>query len=519
MLTVYNNIPNTTDSQTVVGEYTLITVTCDDGFIFDGIPTVIYSDMWDNQYENHMEVSEDGKTATFSDTDEAPFYKSCDVHGKTKAGEAPPETDPFTIVNNIDGVSESHTFDGTVITITLTGTTGNKRLFSPTCEYQHNGESVIKNFDVDNDGITAHTFIDSFDENTVITVRGLFVYGIPTFEDFTLCSGTVPPYYKVGDVVELTLTSNDGCKFETENPPHLNYIDEWDSELTPTFAISADGKTATISHNLPTSFEVKLITIIAVASSEHSDPDKYGSINVYKVDSAMLKQFSEKRFYAQSPNMESIDLGVYVHSIKRIFCNIPTVGTGAIKCGNYNTEVMAGIPETDTLTLDFGNVVIPSYNGDNTDYNTEIKLFLPFAGFTVIPNDYVGEVLNLTYIINVITGNGVAIVSHNGTAILTQNVSPNISVIYRTLANPQMNISEAQWNENQFAGLTPYVVCRWFETANKPDMRNTDYKRVIIGDCNGFNRFTDVTPITVDTMLANEQNAIYNALQSGVFIV
>ena len=82
------------------------------------------------------------------------------------------------------------------------------------------------------------------------------------------------------------------------------------------------------------------------------------------------------------------------------------VSTDVIRCGNYNTGVSCRQPATDKITLDFGAAVVPAHNEDNTDYESEIQIFLPFAGFVNLNNAYAGKTIALQYVINVVTGNG-----------------------------------------------------------------------------------------------------------------
>ena len=66
-------------------------------------------------------------------------------------------------------------------------------------------------------------------------------------------------------------------------------------------------------------------------------------------------------------------------------------------------------------------------------------------------------------------------------------------------------------------GLEPYIILKWYESKNA-NGRNNDFKRGVISSFTGFNSFTDITPISAQNMLANEQQMIYNALQTGVYI-
>src|SRR5574337_510999 len=112
---------------------------------------------------------------------------------------------------------------------------------------------------------------------------------------------------------------------------------------------------------------------------------------------------SAKRFFkitgtdpeTGTPIYENIDLGAYVNNIHRVYTNIDTSSTDVIRCGNYNTGVTCHQPSEDKITLDLGTAVVPAHNEDNTDYESEIKLFIPFAGFVNLNNDYAGKTIAL----------------------------------------------------------------------------------------------------------------------------
>lgn len=95
-----------------------------------------------------------------------------------------------------------------------------------------------------------------------------------------------------------------------------------------------------------------------------------------------------------------------MNRIKRIFTNVPTFGLADIVCGNYNTEIQAKKPSDDSFTISFGEITIPIKNGDNTDYESDLQLFLPFVGLVSINSELMGVNVSLTYEINVITGKG-----------------------------------------------------------------------------------------------------------------
>ena len=328
--------------------------------------------------------------------------------------------------------------------------------------------------------------------------------------------GTLPTSYAQGAQVDITLQANDNTEFKVE--PYLSHPDEWGASFKKNFSVSDDKKTATVSYKLPTSYTVGTLTITAETNPIQEIGSKFGAINVYIVTLDNLQEFSKKRFVKtiDATTYDFIDIGKYVNRIKRIYTPIASGSPDVLRCGNYNTEIQVLQPSTDKITLDFGNVVVPAPNGDITDYESDIKIFIPFNGFVSLPNDYVGEQINLQIDINVLTGDGVARLIHNGVLFQVVEVRPSSDILYRTSTDLTV-IGNDEWNENIYYGIEPFIYCKYFKSKNN-NGRNSDLSRGVISSFKGFNTFEDVTVISADNMLTYEQLAIYDALERGVYI-
>lgn len=249
----------------------------------------------------------------------------------------------------------------------------------------------------------------------------------------------------------------------------------------------------------------------------------YGSINVYRVTLDNLADFAKKRFFrtettAGETSYYLIDLGQYVNRIKRIHTEIPTSSTDQIKCGNYETGIECLAPSKDRVTLDFGSVEIPAHNNDNTDYQGEIQLFLPFKGFVSIPVEFVGKSVRLEYVINTVTGEGIARLSYNGIVFHVEEVAPSTDIIYTAPQNDTVNLVGADsWNEQLLYGLEPYIKLKWYTSKDKGS-RNKDNVTDYIGTFKGFIRAEHVGSIANVNILTSEQRSIYELLEQGVYI-
>ena len=252
---------------------------------------------------------------------------------------------------------------------------------------------------------------------------------------------------------------------------------------------------------------------------------KYGAVNVYLVTIDNLDEFSKKRYFrvtATDPQTgaaiyENVDLGDYVNKIVRIYTSIKASSTDVIRCGNYNTNISCYQPETDKITLDFGNITIPNHNKNNVDFESELQLFLPFLGFVNVSSDYVGKTINLQYVINVVTGNASALISCDGFIFQVEETEPKSNVLYLSQNTESKTIGGDDWNERLFYGIEPYVLVKWFDSVGEG--LNNDRKSGKIGDFTGFSRFDDIEPISTEKMLTDEQKQIYSLLNSGVYVI
>ena len=328
--------------------------------------------------------------------------------------------------------------------------------------------------------------------------------------------GTLPTSYAQGDEVNITLQANDKTEFNVD--PYLSHSTNTGSTFKQKFTVSTDKKTATVSYKLPTSYTVRKLTITAETNPIEEIGSKFGAINVYIVTLNNLEEFSKKRFVKPTGAATSdfIDIGKYVNRIKRIYVPITSGSPDVLRCGNYNTEIQVFQPSTDKITLDFGNVGVPAPNGDVTDYVSDIKIFIPFKGFVSMPTDYVGEQINLQIDINVLTGDGVARLMHNGVLFQVVEMRPSSDILYRTSTDLTV-IGSDEWNENIYYGTEPFIYFKYFTSKNN-NGRNADLKRGKLSDFKGFNIFADVSPIGSTEMSVEEQQTIFRLLESGVYI-
>ena len=459
----------------------------------------------------------DGNTATIQITDldvNTPVVISGEVV-------AIPEPVTPTVTNNIDGTEESHEWDGETLTITVkTPSYYNARLDKPQVHYTNTGgEPITQDMQVKSTStrVTATAVITDLGGDYSVTVTGTYIRTLPLKKSLTNCTSKepLPDYVDFDSLITVELDANPNTEFHTDETTYLSVITRVGGRETKTpFTISSDKKKATISYQLENSSVYSRVNIVGECFPVEVVGKQYGSINVYLVTLDNLKEFAAKRYFTDGG--ENVDLGEYVNRIKRIYTDITPFSTDVIRCGNFNTGVSCQQPAQDKITLDFGTAVVPAHNEDNTDYESEIQIFLPFAGFVNLNNDYAGKTIALQYVINVVTGNGVALLSCDGVVFQVEETEPSSEIIYLSPSTQVKTVGGDDWNEMLYYGLEPYIYCKWYESASNG--RNTDRQTGILGDFKGFNIFDDVTPIHTAEMLADEQEMIYTALSDGVYI-
>lgn len=490
------------------------TVTASEGYTFQDAKAS-YNTSAGTATETPLTV--EGNTATIQITDldvNTPVVISGEVV-------AIPEPVTPTVTNNIDGTEESHEWDGETLTITVkTPSYISARLDKPQVHYTNtDGEPITQDMQVQSTStrVTATAVITDLGGDYSVTVTGTYIRTLPLTKSLTNCTSKepLPDYVDFDSLITVELDANPNTEFHTDETTYLSVTTRRGGRETKTpFTISGDKRKATISYQLENSGDYSRVNIVGECFPVEVVGKQYGSINVYLVTLDNLKEFAAKRYFTDGG--ENVDLGEYVNRIRRIYTDITPFSTDVIRCGNFNTGVSCRQPAQDKITLDFGTAVVPAHNEDNTDYESEIQIFLPFAGFVTLNTDYAGKTIALQYVINVVTGNGVALLSCDGVVFQVEETEPSSEIIYLSPSTQVKTVGGDDWNEQILYGLEPYIYCKWYESATGG--RNNDRQTGILGDFRGFNVFDDVTPIHTAEMLADEQEMIYTALSDGVYI-
>lgn len=524
-MAVIVNIPNAHDDNSqwnASGGYWDINIRTNDGYVFAGDIKAVYTNT--SGYPKSVVLDMNGaKVWAFGNLSDTTAKTKITIMGNTQSENG------LEVINKVPNTTAKGEKLGKVSAkVTLTANEGFKITSAKVAFTNGYGYPASENMTISEDGKTASWSNDNFSTGNGVTLTGetgKIPEGVSIEPNLSNCYADppLPEFLQYGETLNVTLKANKNTAFDAEqSTPNFLYYNEKGYPTKQDLTVSGDKKTATGSiviqdgwYDLSVNAQAYPVTVVG---------EQYGAINVYLVTLDELAEFSGKRFFKETGSdpetgatiYENIDLGAYVNRIRRIYTNIGESSTDVIRCGNYNTGVSCHQPAQDKITLDFGTAVVPAHNEDNTDYESEIQIFLPFAGFVNLNNAYAGKTIALQYVINVLTGNGVALLSCNGVVFQVEETEPSSEIIYLSPSTQVKTVGGDDWNEMLYYGLEPYIYCKWYESATGG--RNNDRQTGILGDFRGFNVFDDVSPIHTAEMLTEEQEMIYTALSDGVYI-
>lgn len=427
------------------------------------------------------------------------------------------------IINNITGnCEETHTVDGTNVSITVTGNSDYAKFVGVSVEYTDiNGEQ--KTFVPDFSGNVINISLTDVKQGTTVTLSGTYRLVCTTVNNMTGCNVTgLKPYYIENETVNVIATANGKTHFDAENLP----VAKWEpltggAEEHP-FVLSNNGKTATLNFTFPNDKEKVSDSTFTLLGGTVPDTEVtgYGSINVYLVDTKTLEDFSKIRFTKklnENYEYEYYDIGKYVNRLHKVYVNVPNVSPTSLKLANFDTSINTNSVDDSKVHVNFGNVLLPVNSDSSNDFNAIIQCFIPFVGFVPVDSDFIGKELNLSYDIDLITGYCAYNLSCDGITINNGTANCSSEIIYKTLANDEIStIGDLSDTNTVLMGLEPYVTIKYYEPLNVPVNNTTEQKR--IGDVTGFAEFENVKLTTDSNMLVDEFNEIVSQLANGVYL-
>lgn len=530
---VTNNVEHTTYKTEVQGNNTVITLTCENGFAFDGVPTVTYGadpeDPFADPTTENMTVS--GNVATFTlATDSYGGFATLD--GKTKASEPPTPTE-LTVTNNIADATESHTVDGSSVTVNLTS---KKVMLNVSCAYVGKDGSnknvpvtvnVVINDVADADTATSNASVTlpDVDFNHPIVITGETKQAMRIDYNLSGCTPvTKPTYCFVGEPLTITLTADSGNEFNDAAKCTITGYNSLTGGRVVQMTISEDKLTATgtITPTVGTSeTDDWFIVVDGVANPQTTPTKKYGFINAYVLNEQNLEDFATARFVPYTGDYPSTkedpisyDLGDYVNRVKRFFFPVERGSTSKLMCGNFQVDTDVFNLANDTKVISFGSVDIPNVTESTADYDTDLNMFVPFIGLETLPIDLIGHTVALELRVNLLGGGGVYVLTCEDRIAYTKEVEPCTDVLFRTQKQEVRVLGGSKFDSTYLMGLTPYIILQK-KTITSTGVETASSRLTKVKDVVGFTKLVNVKFADTSNMLMDDVNTIINILRNG----
>lgn len=531
-LNVTNNVAHTTYKRKTRGSNTVITLTCDDGFDFDGAPTVTYGadpeDPFSEGTTENMTVS--GNVATFT-LATASYGGYATLDGNTKPKHVAP-TGP-TVTNNVPGSTESHTVDGHSVTVNLTS---KKVMLNVSCAYvATDGSSknvpvtvnVVVDEIKDNDNVTSNASVTlpDVDFNSPVVISGESKNAIRIDYILTGCTPVAQPTYCfVGEPLTITLGADSGNQFDEPDKCELIGCSAFVSPYIVPMTISEDKLTATGTITPTVGSEDRddfYIEVHGVANPKTTPTKKYGFINAYVLNEKNLEDFATARFVPYTGDVGSTkedpisyDLGDYVNRVKRFFFQVDKGSSSKLMCGNFMVDTTVYNLDSDTKVISFGSVEIPNVTQSTADYDTELNLFVPFIGLETLPVDLIGCTVALEMRVNLLGGGGVYVMTCDDRIVWTKEVEPCTDVLFRTQKQEIQVLGGSKFDSTYLMGLTPYIVLQK-KTITNTGVETASSRLTKVKDVSGFTKMVNVKFADTTNMLTDDVNTIINILRNG----
>lgn len=515
-----NNIPNSTLEQFYTGDNFVqenktfgkfkITIKANDGYKF--VKDTLFNDI--NQgfdYNDNLTVAKQIIGNVLDNLNLGWVFTGQTVEKETE------------IINNITGnCEETHTIDGTNVSITVTGNSDYAKFVGVSVEYTDiNGETktVVPDFS----GNVINISLTDVKQGTTVTLSGSYRLVCTTVNNMTGCNVTgLKPYYIENETVNVIATANGKTHFDADNLPVAKWEPLTGGAEEYSFVLSNNGKTATLNFTFPNDREKVSDSTFTLLGGTVPDTEVtgYGSINVYLVDTKTLDDFSKIRFTKklnENYEYEYYDIGEYVNRLHKVYVDVQNVSPTSLKLADFDTSINTNSVDDSKVHVNFGNVLLPVNSNSSNDFNATIQCFIPFVGFVPVDSDFIGKELNLSYDIDLITGYCAYNLSCDGITINNGTANCSSEIIYKTLANDEIStIGDLSDTNTVLMGLEPYITVKYFEPLSVPVNNTTEQKR--IGDVTGFAQFENVNLTTDSNMLIDEFNEIVSQLSNGVYL-
>ena len=236
------------------------------------------------------------------------------------------------------------------------------------------------------------------------------------------------------------------------------------------FTLNDNSTVATLEYNIDYvnsaiySYSVNIEPITTIT-------EKYGLISLYKPTGDILKNLSSKLLHTYILNdiQQVLDLSKYIVSFLSIPVDVNPTGTKELKLCNISTGIELPYIDDNIINLDFGDITIDGIYHNSLDFkNTTIEMILPYIDTVELkPSKYMNKTINLTYRIDLFTGDTLAILKVNNIIYDTFSGKCAIEIPFiRQAENKEKNVLKYV-NSNLLNENIPMIIIRTNDINNK----------------------------------------------------
>lgn len=413
--------------------------------------------------------------------------------------------------------TDKYVADGSYFTILLYANDGYK-FKSGTGRPKINYKSSVDYFTLNEDATEASYKINYMSGDAEVNATAYILDNVALTNDLHHATNSITSEnLTTGSAYNFVITAESGYYFTTV--PQLEYVQNGSTYYKNFTAVESETITQyTLYWTVPNdTTSVKIYASADVIPSEEIK-ERFGIIKLFNPTNEELEEISYTRYRPLTTNAsEIIDLGQYISHLFKLFIHIPDYAKETVKLGGYDTAVESSVIQNDIVITDCGQIEIQGKYNNVMDYqNTEIEIYLPFAGFQNLePSKVMNKKLKLIYKTSLINGETLVYINdEQDNIIYTFNCNVGYEVPYRTNGKAQdtpLNVSNGYLH-----GFLPFVNIRVNKEYNSAYSVGNDDRETIINQENGFISCSHIFN-TIKTTL-EEKEMIDNLLSSGIIV-
>lgn len=328
----------------------------------------------------------------------------------------------------------------------------------------------------------------------------------------------------------LTFTADNGYYITTL--PNIDVFNSQVGDVISKQATLIDDYTAQIEFTIEgttiPSDSTFSVTLTGTASVETEISATYPFLQVFSLTPSQITDLNNARFVsvtvegtASSTTIteNDVDLGNYIIQMFKTFYSVSTENTENVKLGTVDTEVTGALISSRIKQLETNEITIENIYNNSIDYESEVKIFIPFYGFYSCDSFVIGHKVKLQYKIENATGEGYCYIVVDDDIIDSVPVTCKLEFPYDKSTSDSINIANAISSKDNLS-IIPYIIIVYnnvfsnnFASVNTFDSYEilSSLKGYIEGDCN-------ILTIDENYIYNTEKDEIKNIITNGVII-